>query len=160
MTRRTLQRLLAGAATVAAIVAALTAVAGTGFAAETAAQANYAPVNTAAPTITGTPQVGQTLTASNGTWTSDDAHVHVPVEPLRQRRQQLRLDHRRNRTDVHGRRGGRRQDAPRNGHRDEPLRLCVGELRADCGRHAAGPPGRDQARERSDVHSRHERRSP
>ena len=71
MTRRTLPRLLAGAATVAAIVAALTAVAGTGFAAETAAQANYAPVNTAAPTITGTPQVGQTLTASNGTWTSD-----------------------------------------------------------------------------------------
>jgi hypothetical protein len=71
MTRRTLPRLLAGAATVAAIVAALTAVAGTGFAETTAAQANYAPTNTTVPTTGATPQVGQTLTASPGTWASD-----------------------------------------------------------------------------------------
>jgi hypothetical protein len=71
MTRRYLPRLLAGAATVAAIVAALTAVAGTGFAGTTAAQANYAPTNSAVPTISGTPQVGQTLTAGPGTWASD-----------------------------------------------------------------------------------------
>jgi hypothetical protein len=63
-------RLLGAAATVVALVAALTAIAGTGFAQPTAAQAEYAPANSAAPAISGTPQVGQTLTASTGTWNS------------------------------------------------------------------------------------------
>lgn len=31
--------------------------------------ANLGPVNTVAPTVTGTPQVGQVLTSVNGTWT-------------------------------------------------------------------------------------------
>jgi len=62
--------LLGAAATVVVLVLALTAVAGTGFAAGSAAQANYAPTSSAAPTISGTPQVGQTLTANNGTWNS------------------------------------------------------------------------------------------
>jgi len=77
MTRKTLPRLLGAAATVAVLVAALTAVAGTGFAQPSAAQANYAPVNSAAPTISGTPQVGQTLTASTGTWNSSTTPTYT-----------------------------------------------------------------------------------
>jgi hypothetical protein len=71
MTRRHLPRLLAAAITVAALVAALTTFAGSGVAAQgSAAAANYTPTNSAAPTISGTPQVDQTLTANNGTWNS------------------------------------------------------------------------------------------
>lgn len=71
MTRRYLPRIAAAGVTIAAIVAALTAITGTGFAQSNAAQASYAPVNTAPPAIGGTPQVSQSLTASPGTWTSD-----------------------------------------------------------------------------------------
>jgi len=78
MTRSVLPRLLAAAASIAAIAAALTVVAGTGFAqSSTAAQANYAPTNTTQPAITGTAQTGQTLTASQGSWTSDSAATYT-----------------------------------------------------------------------------------
>jgi len=78
MTRRVLPRLLAAAASIAAIAAALTVVAGTGFAqSNTAAQANYAPTNTTAPAVTGTAQAGQTLTASQGSWTSDSTATYT-----------------------------------------------------------------------------------
>jgi hypothetical protein len=76
MTRKAFQRLLGGAATVALLVLALTTIAGTGVAAP-AAQAAYAPTNSAAPTISGTPQVGQTLTASPGTWNSDTTPTYA-----------------------------------------------------------------------------------
>ena len=77
MSRKALPRLLGAAATVVVLVLALTAIAGTGFAAGSAAQANYAPTNSAAPTISGTPQVGQTLTASTGTWNSSTTPTYT-----------------------------------------------------------------------------------
>jgi len=70
MTRKALPRLLGAAAALVLLVLALTAIAGTGMAQSSAAEANYAPQNTAAPTISGSAQVGQTLTAANGTWNS------------------------------------------------------------------------------------------
>jgi hypothetical protein len=77
MARRHLPRLLAAAATLAALVAALTSLAGTGSAQSTAAQANYAPTNSSPPTISGTPQVGQTLTANPGTWNSSTTPAYA-----------------------------------------------------------------------------------
>ena len=71
MTRKLLPRLLAAAATLTALVAVLTAFAGSGFARSSAAEANYAPVATKEPSIVGTVAVGQTLTAIPGQWTSD-----------------------------------------------------------------------------------------
>src|SRR3954470_1748438 len=72
MTRKMLPRLAAAGTAVAAKVGAPTVGAVPGFApSSSAAQANYAPTNTAAPSISGTPQVGQTLTANPGSWTSD-----------------------------------------------------------------------------------------
>ena len=77
MTRTFLPRALGGAGIVAALVMALTLFTGSGLAQGSAAQANYAPTNTAAPTISGTPQVGQTLTATPGTWTSDTTPTYT-----------------------------------------------------------------------------------
>ena len=40
------------------------------------------PANTTSPSITGTPKVGETLTAQNGTWTNSPTVVPVPVAAL------------------------------------------------------------------------------
>ena len=67
--RTLLPRLLGAAGLTAALVAAITAFSGSGFSA-TAAQSEYAPTNTTPPSISGTPTVGNVLTANPGTWTS------------------------------------------------------------------------------------------
>ncbi len=71
MRRRLLPR-RAAAATIVAL-AVLGTLAGSGLAQGSAAQANYAPTNTAPPVISGTAQVGQTLATSLGTWTYQTA---------------------------------------------------------------------------------------
>ena len=102
MARTFLPRTLGAAGIVAALVAALTLLAGSGLAAGSAAQANYAPANTAAPTISGTPQVGSDAHREQRHLDErHDADVHVPVAELRRAGQQLRIDLRRNGVDVH-----------------------------------------------------------
>lgn len=78
-TTTTARRLRLGAlfALAAAGAAAFVAL---GYAApnQTSAQAQYAPANTARPTISDTtPETGQTLTANNGTWTGDQPIVYT-----------------------------------------------------------------------------------
>jgi hypothetical protein len=77
LSRNALPRLLGAAATLILLIVALTAIAGTGLAQSSAAQAEYAPTNSAAPTISGTPQVGQTLTANPGTWNSQTTPTYA-----------------------------------------------------------------------------------
>jgi len=69
MTRRFLPRLLAAAATLAALAAAVAAFAGSSFAGGSAALATYGPKNVSPPSITGAAVAGNTLTAVLGKWT-------------------------------------------------------------------------------------------
>jgi hypothetical protein len=63
--------LLAGVVVAAALVVAAFGAVGYAAPDQTAAQAQYAPQNTALPAITGTAATGQTLTATTGTFTGD-----------------------------------------------------------------------------------------
>ena len=73
-----MRRILAASGVTLAFLAAVAVFATMGTAeSSTAAQAQYAPSNTAAPTVSGTAQEGQTLTASTGTWNSSSATTYT-----------------------------------------------------------------------------------
>jgi hypothetical protein len=73
-----MRRLLAASGVTLAFIAAVAVFATMGTAqSSTASQAQYAPSNTAAPTISGNAQEGQTLTATSGTWSSSSNVTYV-----------------------------------------------------------------------------------
>ena len=82
--------------------------------------ASTAPANTVAPTITGSAQAGQVLTARPGHLDGHPAHrLRLRVAALRQRRRDLRADQRGHEVLVHRRHRRRRQHAARRRHREQ-----------------------------------------
>jgi hypothetical protein len=73
-----MRRLLAASGITLAFLATVAVFATMGTAqSSTASQAQYAPSNTAAPSVSGTAQEGQTLTASTGTWNSSSSTTYA-----------------------------------------------------------------------------------
>ena len=121
----------AGLAFVLVLAFALVGSAGAGLA-RTAA----APSNTSPPTISGTVQQGQTLTADRGAWTgTEPISLHQHLAALRLGRRPLREHQGRDRDDVHGRQAGRRPHAPLRRDGQERRGHDVGDL----GCHRASP---------------------
>ncbi len=119
--------------TIRAVVTATNAAGSTGAATvQTAVVTAAPPVNTVAPSISGTARDGLTLTARHGHVDRDaDDHVRLPVAALQCGGRGLRGHRRCDRFDVHAGRGGRRRHRARRRHRDERRRQRGGHQRAD-----------------------------
>ena len=81
------------------------------------------PVNTVLPAITGSTVVGQTLTASNGSWAGNPTGYSRQWQRCDTHRRQLHRHRRRDRLHLHPHRRRRRLHPARDRHRDERGRL-------------------------------------
>ena len=110
------------------------------------------PVNTVAPSLTGTAQDGQPLGLNIGTWTGiDDHHLHLPMAALRRRRPHLDRHPRRDRNHLHPTRRHRRQTSTRPRHRHQPRRLQPSRLNSK--RRDSPRSARQHRRTQPDRHS-------
>ena len=103
---------------------------------------NDDPRNDLQPTIKGTPEVGEQLTAYPGHWITHygGSLIRLPVAALQGRRpERLRRDLQRGRRRLHRRRRRPGLADPRRGHRHRPGRLGERALEPDAGRPVAYP---------------------
>ena len=97
-----------------------------------------APTNQTPPTVSGTPEVGLTLTSSRLLERHDAVHVRVPVAAVRQHRWQLLVDQRRARKYVRAQDRRCRQHDSLARYREERAGLGPVDVGSDR-RHQAGP---------------------
>ena len=108
---------------------------------QTGVVAAAAPVNQAAPTISGTRATAQTLTAAAGTWGGHGAdRVRLPMAALRHGGRELRRHRRRDGAHLRADGDRRRPDPARRRDRDERRRQRRRALGADDGGRRRSPP--------------------